>query len=146
MSLGGRSPVLLAALQEDAADWAGEDYTLAALADLAWALAWARPRLSPALLAHLESIVEQQGRDWRRWAGRAAGGRLAMLLWGLATLRIQPCQQLLEAACLRLAVVTLDQLSSQVWQYGARLPPCPPACLPAQRRPPACPAPGWYTR
>lgn len=118
MALGGGSRVLLAALQDEACNWGPDDYGLPALADLIWGLAWAGQGCTPAFAQHLEGVVQHVGRDWRGWAAGARPARLALLLWGLASLRAQPCEALLDAVCWRLARVPLHELSTKVRHPG----------------------------
>lgn len=112
--LGGRSPLVLSALQDQACSWAAEEYTASPLSELAWSLAWAKRPPTPAMAAHLAAAVQQEQRDWGAWLGGARAGRLVMLLWGLASLRCQPCAALLEAACQRLQQVPLSGMPTKV--------------------------------
>lgn len=112
--LGGSSQVVLGALQEEACNWAGPDYALRPLCELVWSLAWTKRPPAPAFLRHVEGVVQDAERDWRDWLRGARAGRLVMLLWGLAGLRCQPCEALLEAASDRLARLPLAGVSSKV--------------------------------
>ncbi|GAB4817659.1 hypothetical protein N2152v2_004705 [Parachlorella kessleri] len=111
--LGGTSHVVIAGLQRCAVNWGAEEYSLHALAELAWSFAHFKRPTAAALQAHLRMAVEDPQCDWRAWFEGASSGQLLMLLWGLAALQAMPCEAFLEAVCWQMTNLTLAGLPSK---------------------------------
>ena len=130
MVLGGSSPVVISGLQACAVDWPAQELGLRALAELVWSFAWSKRPPAAAFQAHLRTAVGDPQRDWRAWCEGAGAGRMLMLLWGLASLQVMPCDPFLEAACGQLTSIPLAGLPSKVqWLVleSADLHPAPGA-------------------